>query len=40
MQNKAKFQKSQMDVRLNISRNYEKKSDWTFGENKPKQSQS
>jgi hypothetical protein len=40
MQNKANFQKSQMDVRLNISRIYEKKSDWTFGENKPKQSQS
>jgi hypothetical protein len=36
MQNKANFKKSQMDVRLNISRNYEKKSDWTFGENKAK----
>jgi hypothetical protein len=35
LQNKANFQKSQMDVKLNISRDYEKKSKWTFGENKP-----
>jgi len=36
MQNKANFKKSQMDVKLNISRDYEKKSKWTLGENKPK----
>jgi hypothetical protein len=35
MQNKPNFQKSQMDVRLNISRNYENNSNWTLGENKP-----
>ena len=35
MQNKANLRKSQMDVRLNISRDYEKKPCWTFGENKP-----
>ncbi len=35
MQNKANLGKSQMDVRLNISRDYEKKLCWTFGENKP-----
>jgi hypothetical protein len=35
LQNKANFRKSQMDVRLNISRDYEKKSKWTLGENKP-----
>jgi hypothetical protein len=36
LQNKANFRKSQMDVTLNISRDYEKKSKWTLGENKPK----
>jgi len=36
MQNKANFKKSKMDVKLNISRDYEKKSKWTLGENKPK----
>jgi hypothetical protein len=40
MQNKANFRKSQMDVKLNITRDYEEKMHWTFGENKPKQSQS
>jgi hypothetical protein len=35
MQNKANFKNSQMDIKLNISRDYEKKSNWTFGENKP-----
>jgi hypothetical protein len=40
LQNKANSQKSQMNVRLNISRDYKKKSKWTLGENKPKQSQS
>ena len=39
VQNKANLQKSQMDVKPNISRDYEKKSKWTLGENKPKQSQ-
>jgi len=39
LQNKANFRKSQMDVTLNITRDYEKKSNWTFGENKPNQSQ-
>jgi len=39
LQNKANLGKSQMDVRLNISRDYEKKPCWTFGENKPNQSQ-
>jgi hypothetical protein len=29
-----------MDVKLIITRDYEKKSHWTLGENKPKQSQS
>jgi len=40
LQNKANLGKSQMGVRLNISRDYEKKPCWTFGENKPNQSQS
>jgi hypothetical protein len=35
MQNKANFQKSQMDVSLTITNDYKKKSHWTFGENKP-----
>jgi len=35
MQNKPNFRKSQMDVKLNISRDYENKSNWTLGENKP-----
>jgi hypothetical protein len=35
MQNKANFRKSQMDVKLNKTRDYEKISHWTFGENKP-----
>ena len=39
MQNKANFRKSQMDVKLNISRDYENKSNWTLGENKPNQTQ-
>jgi len=40
MQNKANFQKSQMDVTFYSTMNYENISDWTLGENKPKQSQS
>ena len=39
MQNKANFQKSQMDINLIITRNYDKKSNRTFGENKAKQTQ-
>ncbi len=35
MQNKANFQKSQMNVRPLVIMNYERKSDWTLGENKP-----
>jgi hypothetical protein len=40
MQNKANFKKSQIDIKLNVSSDYEKKSKRTLGENKPKQSQS
>jgi hypothetical protein len=40
LQNKANLQKSQMDISLNITRNYEKNLNWTLGENKPNQSQS
>jgi hypothetical protein len=40
MQNKANFRKSQMDVNLSMTKYYEKKSNRTFGENKPNQSQS
>jgi len=36
LQNKANLQETRMDVRLNISRDYENKSNWTLGENKPK----
>jgi len=39
LQNKANFQKSQMDIKLNISGDYEKKTNRTFGENKPNQTQ-
>ncbi len=35
MQNKANFQKSQMNVRPLIIMNYERKSNWTPGENEP-----
>jgi hypothetical protein len=40
MQNKANFRKSQMDIKSNMTRDYEKKLYWTLGENKPNQSQS
>jgi hypothetical protein len=40
MQNKANFRKSQMDIKLNITKVYKKKLYRTFGENKPNQSQS
>jgi len=39
MQNKANFQKSQMNVKSIHTVVYENKSNWTLGENKPKQSQ-
>jgi len=39
MQNKANFQKSQMNVSIFTKMDYENKSDWTPGENKPNQSQ-
>jgi len=39
LQNKANFRKSQMDVKLNITSDYEKKTNRTLGENKPNQSQ-
>jgi len=35
MQNKANFRKSQMNVTPLVIMNYEEKSDWTLGENKP-----
>jgi len=35
MQNKANFQKSQMDVSFYSIKFYENISDWTLGENKP-----
>jgi len=35
MQNKANFKKSQVNVRPLVIMNYERKSNWTFGENKP-----
>jgi len=39
MQNKANFQKSQMNVTSFITKHYENINDWTLGENKPNQSQ-
>jgi len=39
LQNKANFRKSQMDVSLIISSDYENILHWTLGENKPNQSQ-
>ncbi len=35
MQNKPNFQKSQVNVRPLVIMNYERKSNWTLGENKP-----
>ncbi len=35
MQNKANFQKSQVNVNCFLSMDYENKSDWTLGENEP-----
>ncbi|MEE9370562.1 MAG: hypothetical protein V3W45_03720, partial [Sedimentisphaerales bacterium] len=39
MQNKANFRKSQMNVNLYNTTDYEEKCNWTLGENKPNQSQ-
>ncbi len=36
MQNKPNFRKSQMNVSICFTKDYENKSDWTLGENKPK----
>jgi hypothetical protein len=35
MQNKPNFRKSQMNLNLYLTMNYENISDWTLGENKP-----
>ena len=35
MQNKANFRKAQMNVNPYITTDYENKSNWTLGENKP-----
>jgi len=35
MQNKANFQKSQVNVTSVLTRQYVNKSNWTLGENKP-----
>jgi len=35
MQNKPNLQKSQMNANLYNTRDYERKRDWTLGENKP-----
>ena len=39
MQNKPNLRRSQMNVRSYNTKDYENKSSWTLGENKPKQSQ-
>ncbi len=36
MQNEPNFRKSQVNVRPLVIMNYERKSDWTLGENEPK----
>ncbi len=35
MQNKPNFRKAQMNANVFITKDYENKSDWTLGENKP-----
>ncbi len=35
MQNKPNFPKSQMNVSIYLQTDYENKSDWTIGQNKP-----
>jgi hypothetical protein len=39
MQNKANFQDVQMNVNSILTKDYENNSNWTLGENKPKQTQ-
>jgi len=39
LQNKANFRKAQMNVNSFITTDYENISNWTLGENKPKQTQ-
>ncbi len=39
MQNKPNFRKSQMNVNIYYTEIYENISDWTLGQNKPKQTQ-
>ncbi len=39
MQNKPNFRKSQMNVNSLLTKDYENKSNWTLGENKPNQTQ-
>ncbi len=39
MQNKANFRKAKMNVTTFIAKEYENKSNWTLGENKPNQTQ-
>jgi len=39
MQNKPNFQKSQMNVNLYNTKNYENIANWTLGESKPNQTQ-
>ena len=39
MQNEPNFQKSQMNINLFITMDYENKRNWTLGENEPNQTQ-
>jgi len=39
MQNKPNFRKSQMNLTIFSTKDYENISDWTLGQNKPKQTQ-
>ncbi len=39
MQNKPNFQKSQMNLSIYSTTDYERKRNWTLGENKPNLSQ-
>jgi len=39
MQNKPNFQKAEMNIISAITKDYENKYNWTFGENKPNQTQ-
>ena len=39
MQNKANLPDAQMNVNKVLTKHYENKSNWTLGENKPKQTQ-